>query len=309
VLTTFYHVAPGSVGYYLIAFALGNFLGPLLLDKLFDVVGRRLMIAGTYLVSGVMLAITARLFDTGVLTADTQTLSWAVIFFFFFFASAGASSAYLTVSEVFPMETRALAIAFFYAVGTGVGGIVGPALFGNLIASKNPGHVATGYVVGASLMFAAGLVELAIGVDAEKKSLEDLAPPLSAVEPTGEGAVRTGAPSSLARQTGPYPLPRTRTARSAWAPLPQASTYPRQNPYLAAEVDILVEALERLGPQPSIVLAHAVQARYWGPGRFREAVRSGIASGRIRRVGRNRLAAGTTLWASPPRSTASGHVD
>ena len=136
VLTTFYHVSSGSVGYYLIAFAIGNFLGPLVLGRLFDVVGRRPMIAGTYLTSGLMLIITAWLFDRGVLSAETQTIAWMVIFFF---ASAGASSAYLTVSEIFPMETRALAIAFFYAVGTGLGGIIGPVLFGNLIATKRPG--------------------------------------------------------------------------------------------------------------------------------------------------------------------------
>ena len=133
VLTTFYKVNAASVGLYLIAFAVGNFAGPLLLGRLFDTVGRRKMIAGTYLLSGVMLGVTAALFNAGTLSATTQTIAWVVVFFF---ASAGASVAYLTVSEIFPMETRALAIAFFYAIGTGLGGIIGPVLFGALICDR-----------------------------------------------------------------------------------------------------------------------------------------------------------------------------
>ena len=176
VLSTFYNVPSSSIGYYLMAFAAGNFVGPVLLGRLFDVVGRRVMISGCYIVSGALLALTAWLFDSGVLTATTQTIAWMVVFFF---ASAGASAAYLTVSEIFPMETRALAIAFFYAVGTGLGGIIGPVLFGNLIATKRPFDTAMGYLIGAGLMIAAGVVEVAIGVNAEQKSLEELASPLS----------------------------------------------------------------------------------------------------------------------------------
>jgi MFS family permease len=130
VLGTFYDVKPASVGWYIIPFALGNFLGPLVLGRLFDSVGRKPMIAGTYILSGLLLIVTAFLFRAGTWTAETQTAAWSVIFFF---ASAGASAAYLTVSEIFPMETRALAIAFFYAVGTAAGGITGPLLFGKLI--------------------------------------------------------------------------------------------------------------------------------------------------------------------------------
>ena len=130
VLTKFYDVKAASVGYYIIPFAIGNFLGPLVLGRLFDTVGRKPMIAGTYILSGVLLVVTAFLFKADVWTAETQTAAWCVIFFF---ASAGASAAYLTVSEIFPMETRAMAIAFFYAVGTAVGGITGPLLFGKLI--------------------------------------------------------------------------------------------------------------------------------------------------------------------------------
>jgi MFS family permease len=118
-------VASASVGLYLLPFAAGNFAGPLLLGRFFDTLGRKIMISGTYILSGGLLAITAWLFDRGTLNATTQTAAWVIIFFF---ASAGASSAYLTVSEIFPMETRAMAIAFFYAIGTGVGGISGPVL-------------------------------------------------------------------------------------------------------------------------------------------------------------------------------------
>jgi MFS family permease len=302
VLTTFYHVSSSTVGYYLIAFAVGNFLGPLVLGRLFDVIGRRPMIAGSYLASGAMLAVTAWLFDRGVLTSTTQTIAWMVIFFF---ASAGASAAYLTVSEIFPMETRALAIAFFYAVGTGLGGIIGPVLFGHLIATKRPSDMMIGYLIGAALMFGAGIVEVFFGVDAEQKSLEEIATPLSAEtgggssdRPTtdesrnGADAAATAAPGALPRQTGPYPVPRARLGGSTWAPFPQASNYPRSNPYLAGEVDAIAAVLGDGRPHSGVELSRAVGARYWGPGRFRTAMRSGLASGRIRRVGRQRYAAG-----------------
>ncbi len=289
VLATFYGVASNDVGYYLIAFAVGNFLGPLLLGRLFDVVGRRVMIAGTYLLSGAMLGVTAYLFDHGVLTATTQTLAWVVIFFF---ASAGASAAYLTVSEIFPMETRALAIAIFYAVGTGLGGIVGPVLFGNLIATKRPGPVAFGYLLGGVLMFAAGLVEVLFGVDAEQRSLEEISVPLSAVEGSTHESETDAASSSLQGRTGPAPLPRRWRGSAAWSPSPLVSTFPRENPYLVSEVDALVAALERYSPQSAGQLSRATSARFWGPGRFREALRSGVASGRVRRLGRDRYAAG-----------------
>ena len=146
VLGTFYGVKPQAVGYYIIPFAIGNFLGPLVLGRLFDSVGRKPMIAGTYIVSGVLLVVTAFLFKADVWSATTQTAAWCVIFFF---ASAGASAAYLTVSEIFPMETRAMAIAFFYAVGTAAGGITGPLLFGKLVATEDAGQVFWGYILGA----------------------------------------------------------------------------------------------------------------------------------------------------------------
>ncbi|WP_285589302.1 MFS transporter [Herbidospora sp. NBRC 101105] len=177
VLATFFGVPDGSTPWYLIPIAIGNFLGPLLLGHFFDSVGRRPLIAGTYVLSGLLLVGTALLFDAGVLNAVTLTVCWMVVFFF---ASAGASSAYLTVSEIFPMETRALAIALFYAVGTGLGGIIGPVLFGRLVESEQAGQVTVGYLIGAGLMVAAGLVQWFLGVEAARRSLEDIAEPLSA---------------------------------------------------------------------------------------------------------------------------------
>ncbi|MET0977066.1 MAG: MFS transporter [Leifsonia sp.] len=172
-------VAPWS----LVPIAIGNFLGPLLLGRFFDTIGRRVMISICYIGSGVLLVGTGILFQAEVLNAVTLTVCWMVVFFF---ASAGASAAYLTVSEIFPMETRAMAIAFFYAVGTGLGGIIGPILFGRFI-EEGVDAVALGYFIGAGLMIGAGLVEVFLGVDAENKSLEDIATPLSVDEGTSEG--------------------------------------------------------------------------------------------------------------------------
>jgi MFS family permease len=142
------------------------------------------MISVSYIGSGVLLVVTAMLFSNEVLDATTLTIAWVIVFFF---ASSGASAAYLTVSEIFPMETRAMAIAFFYALGTGLGGIVGPILFGRLVEDSIQA-VAVGYYIGAGLMIAAGLVEVFIGVEAAGKSLEDIAEPLSASEGSSENA-------------------------------------------------------------------------------------------------------------------------
>lgn len=182
VLTTFLKVSDASVGWYIIPLAVGNFLGPFILGPLFDTVGRRAMITTSYVVSGLLLVLTGVLFENGTLDATTLTIAWSVVFFF---ASAGASAAYLTVSEIFPMETRAMAIAFFYAIGTGLGGIIGPLLFGKFV-DMGKGMVATGYYVGAGLMVLAGLVELVLGVEAAQRSLEDVAQPLTAEEAEGE---------------------------------------------------------------------------------------------------------------------------
>jgi MFS family permease len=179
VLTDFYAIPASNVGWYILPFAAGNFLGPLLLGRLFDVVGRRPMIAFTYLASGLLLAASGYLFEIGALSASQQTLTWTVIFFF---ASAAASSAYLTVSETFPLEIRALAIAVFYAIGTGVGGMFGPWLFGVLIDSGSRASLFGGYLLGAVLMIAAGLIAALFAVPAERKPLEEVATPLAFVD-------------------------------------------------------------------------------------------------------------------------------
>jgi MFS family permease len=179
VLTDFYGIVASDVGWYLLPFAAGNFLGPLLLGRLFDTVGRRPMIAFTYALSGVLLALTGALFAAGALSATMQTVCWTVIFFF---ASAAASSAYLTVSETFPLEIRALAIAFFYAVGTGIGGVGAPFLFGALIDTGSRLSLFGGYLFGAGLMLAAAVIAARYGVAAERKALEDVATPLSATD-------------------------------------------------------------------------------------------------------------------------------
>jgi MFS family permease len=176
-LTTFFGIASGDVPYYIAVFAVGNLLGPLTLARLFDTVGRKPMIAGTYLFSGGLLVATALLFEHGEFSAAGLIAALMVIFFF---ASAGASAAYLTVSEVFPLETRAMCIAVFYAVGTGAGGIAGPLLFAHLIESGKPSHVAIGFLIGAAAMILAGIAELVYGVPAERASLESIAKPLTA---------------------------------------------------------------------------------------------------------------------------------
>ena len=163
VLATFFNVAPDHIGYYIFPFAVGNLLGPLVLGHLFDVVGRKPMIAGTYALSGVLLLVTGVLFVRGALDARSMTICWCVVFFF---ASAGASAAYLTVSETFPLEIRAMAIALVYAIGTLAGGALAPALFGALIATKSPGSVFDGYLVGALAMIAAAAIELTLGIEA-----------------------------------------------------------------------------------------------------------------------------------------------
>lgn len=179
ILTDFYAIPADHVGWYILPFAAGNFLGPLILGRLFDTLGRRPMLAVTYVLSGVLLAGTGLLFARDIVTAGQLTAAWMVIFFF---ASAAASAAYLTVSETFPLEIRALAIAFFYAVGTGIGGIIGPWLFGVLIETGSRTSVLWGYLLGAALMIAAGVIAGIWSVAAERKSLEHVSPPLSEVD-------------------------------------------------------------------------------------------------------------------------------
>jgi MFS family permease len=191
VLTKVYGVPATDTAYYFIFFALGNLLGPLTIGHLFDTIGRRRMIAGTYILAGGLLAFSAVLFNAGVLNAVTQTACWCVIFFF---ASAGASSAYLTVSEIFPVEVRAKAIAVFFAIAQSFGAF-GPWLYGELIGNGQD-HVRLfiGYLIGAGVMAAGGVVEIFLGIDAERQSLEDIAQPLSATGPSPHLSAMTGAP-------------------------------------------------------------------------------------------------------------------
>lgn len=186
VLSRHFGVRDARVGLFIIPLAVGNFLGPALLGPLFDRVGRKVMIATSFIAAGVLLVATGLLFQAGWLSATSLTAAWVAVFFF---ASAAASSGYLTVSEIFPLEIRAMAIALFYAVGTGIGGIAGPALFGWAIERGTVGAVAAGYYLGAALMIAAGVVEIFLGVEAARRSLEQVAPPLSAV-PLSERATR-----------------------------------------------------------------------------------------------------------------------
>ncbi len=179
VLTDFYGIPANQIGWYILPFAAGNFLGPLLLGRLFDTLGRRAMITLTYGTSGVLLALSGYLFAIGVLSAESQTIAWMVIFFF---ASPAASAAYLTVSETFPLEVRALAIALFYAVGTGIGGVAGPALFGALIDTGSRDSVFAGYLLGSGLMVAAAAIAWRYCIAAERRPLESVARPLAFVE-------------------------------------------------------------------------------------------------------------------------------
>jgi len=292
-LTTFLGVAEGKVGIFYAVFAAGNFLGPLLLGRFFDTVGRRPMIAGTYLVSAVLLVIVAIMFNNEAFS------DWgfvAAIGFTFFFASAGASSAYLTVSEVFPMEVRALAIAFFYAIGTALGGIIGPQVFERLASTGDPGQVAIGYLVGAAVMAVGGIVEIFLGVRAEGEQLEDIAAPLTAQGEDEDAGAREERERTERRHRDREL--RARTGRRRYMPGPGTSGF---SPFLATPVqqrpewtDVEVDRIARVvgseGEMDARQLAKEVGASRWGPGRFRAALREAAAEGSIVRVGRNRYA-------------------
>ncbi|MDQ1615525.1 MAG: hypothetical protein QOJ60_1464 [Actinomycetota bacterium] len=302
VLTTFMHVSSGSVGWYLIPIAAGNFLGPLLLGPLFDTVGRRVMITSSYVLSGLVLILTGVMFNNGSLSATTLTAMWCVVFFF---ASAGASAAYLTVSEIFPMETRAMAIAFFYAVGTGAGGIVGPLWFAKLVG-EGQHQTATGWYVGAALMVIAGLFELFLGVEAAQRSLEDIAPPLSAEDAdhddrgAGDGGgsidLRDREREMAGAGGGVSTAGRQRERRRGqggygYSPYMPGSTYSAEDTARPREVQRLVSALDD-GPATRDELARRVAATTWGPGRFRASLQAAVRSGQVRRTGRGRYERG-----------------
>src|SRR3954463_9277137 len=301
VLSTFYKVDSAKVGLYLIPFAVGNFLGPVLLGRLFDSVGRRIMISSTYILSGVLLFITALLFKAGTLTATTQTIAWCVIFFF---ASAGASSAYLTVSEIFPMESRAMCIAFFYAVGTGLGGAVGPLLFGALINTKHVTPLFWGYTLAAGLMVASGVVAAFLAVDAEQKQLEDIATPITAAEAeVVGGADEEKQPDQAERRDERAPVPAAATGTAGavragrrfgrgsshgWAPAASFSTTVDDD--LRDEVAAIEVALKENGPMQRDALKQHVNSRRWGPGCFARALSEATQAGIVTRSGRNQFA-------------------
>jgi MFS family permease len=271
----FFGVSSGTVPVYFVIFALVNFSGPVLLGRLFDTVGRRPMVTGTFLLSalgGVALAI---------LIAHSSIGSWgflAVICVTFFFTSAGASSAYLTVSEIFPLETRAMSIAFFYAIGTAAGGITGPLLFGHLIESGSVNQVAIGFYIGAALMLVGALAEFLFGPAAEGKSLEEIATPLSAQDADEQSAPAKPAPKK--RQRGRYrPGLSAPSTRLGVTDAVADST-------LGTEVATIQRALASEGPAGRDELYREVGARFWGPGRFTQAVRSALAQGVITRDGR-----------------------
>jgi MFS family permease len=278
-LTTYLGVGANKVGLFYAVFAAGNFLGPLLLGRLFDTVGRRPMIAGTYLISAVMLVAVGLLFNGEAFSDWGLTLALAATFFF---ASAGASAAYLTVSEVFPMEIRALAIAFFYAIGTAIGGITGPLVFQKLGESGDVGQVMIAYFIGAAVMAVGGIVELFLGLRAEQKPLEDIAKPLTAQE-AEEGAPERREPARRRFRLGP--------GSASYSPFltPQSPTDPA---WLEREIGIIDRALQQQGELDGYELAERIGARYWGPGRFRAALRGAVSDGIARRTGRNRYASG-----------------
>src|SRR3954447_3344949 len=218
VLKNFFGVPDSSVPLFFIAFAVGNLAGPLLLGHLFDTIGRRKMIAGTYLLSGTLLAITAVLFQLGALNAITQTIAWTIIFFF---ASAGASSAYLTVSEIFPLEVRAKAIAVFFAIAQ-LFGAFGPWFYGKLIGDgTSTGPLFVGYLIGAVVMIVGGLVAARLGVDAEGKSREDVPLPLAARQAAGDGGKPHQMTGNIAGPTGDAAPPRHPLTRADGAASPR----------------------------------------------------------------------------------------
>jgi MFS family permease len=192
-LETYFKVSSGSEPYFLILFAIGNLLGPLVLARFFDTLGRKVMIGGTYLVSGILCAVIAILFNAHTFSSTSFIIAIGITFFF---ASAGASGAYLTVSEVFPMETRALSIAVFYAIGTGLGGIIGPLLFSSMISSGRYSQVELAFMIGAAVMVIGGLAEVVFGVNAENQSLENIARPLTAEDAPADDGGSSPAPAA-----------------------------------------------------------------------------------------------------------------
>ncbi|MHA6793978.1 MFS transporter [Pseudonocardia bannensis] len=336
-LNGFFGVGSSDVPLFMVLFAASNFLGPLLLGRLFDTVGRIPMIAGTYLGSAVLVVVLALLFRNGSLTTGSFM---ALLMATFFLASAGASSAYLTVSEVFPMETRGLAIALFYATGTAIGGITGPLVFGTFIHSGQASLVATGFLIGAAAMALGGIAELIFGVRAEGKSLENIATPLTAEEveadPRRQGEIQ--AARELGRDTEQQHLDararnmrilrraaeraeherrglrrfRPGPGRAFYSPgqIGTAGTtsrwYAASDEELDRELDAVSRALAHHGPTRVSELARYVGSRYWGPGRFRNALNEAEAEGHVERFSRDNYRPGGAPRGESRPKAASG---
>jgi MFS family permease len=300
-LTTFFGVATNKVGLFYAVWAAGNFFGPLLLGRLFDTVGRKPMITATYLISAAFLVVVALLFNGDAFSEWGFTAAIAVTFFF---ASAGASSAYLTVSEIFPMEIRALAIAFFYAIGTAIGGITGPLVFTKLGESGDPSQVMIGYLIGAAVMAIGGIAELFLGVRAERAQLEDIAKPLTVEEAeqgrSDEGGLDEEAQrrQADAERRHSERFGRERAGLRRYRPGPGSASFSpffghpatTRQEWLDEEVDIIGRALKENGELRREELARVVGARYWGPGRFRAALREAVSEKVARRVSGDRYA-------------------
>ena len=290
----FYGIAEATVPIFIILWSLSNFLGPVVLGRFFDTIGRKPMISFSYLGSAAVAVVLAVVFRADV---GGEWLFLVILVVCFFLASSGASAAYLTVSEIFPMETRALAIAFFYAIGTAAGGIAGPLLFGRMIESEDRSLVALAFCIGAGVMALGGVAELLFGVKAERADLEDIAKPLTAEDAEDQvpdreeaaGRQPEGAPvTDRVPSTGSRLRPGPGSA-GVYAPWPSVSSRDVPPEVSAKEVQGVIDYVRDLQPVGDVELYRAIGARRWGPGRFRSAVREAIRQGHIRRTRRGRL--------------------
>ena len=304
IFSGFYGVAAASVPIFIILWSLSNFAGPVVLGRLFDTIGRKPMISFSYLGSAVVAVVLAFVFNGEV---GGEWLFLLILVVCFFLASSGASAAYLTVSEIFPMETRALAIAFFYAVGTAAGGIAGPLLFGGMIESGDRSQVAWAFCIGAAVMALGGVAELLFGVKAEGADLEDIARPLTAEDAErAESAAESGsertersdrAGSAAAAESSAGPEAGSRRERlrlgpgsaGVYAPWPSVSSRDVPPEVSANEVNGIIDFVRDMEPVGEVELYRAIGARRWGPGRFRAAVREAVRQGAVHRNRRGRL--------------------
>ncbi|HYZ29196.1 MAG TPA: MFS transporter [Thermoleophilaceae bacterium] len=291
-LHRFFGISSGSVPVYTVIFAASNFLGPLLLGRLFDTVGRKPMISATYLGSATLVVI------LGVLFLNDSLTTWsfmALLLGAFFLASAGASSAYLTVSEIFPMEVRALAISLFFAVGTAIGGITGPELFGQFIHSGNRDLIALGFFIGAGAMALGGIAELLFGVATEQRSLETIAKPM-----TAEEAERIESRTQRHDERERTGLRRFRPGPGTafWSPgmmgtdvVDRGGAAAREQRDLDREIAVIAQAVRQRGPLSRAEVARAVDSARWGPLRFRAVLREAVADGAVAHPSRDVYAA------------------